>query len=163
MIMNSGLNQFQKRTLMRELKDNGKLPQQVGPTSSYIADPPPLPAFVRQPPPPIKYQPKRTKASIVKATDNYKEEQALFRGPGPDRDKARHKLAVRMEQKVSAKSITSHATFVKAPYIDTRPKFDNRFDEIMNEINERKQFLSDMRSMGQSKDIEPIIAAQISE
>lgn len=95
MIKNSGLNEFQKRTLMREMRglkllsfffrfnflasclfeESGTLPNSVPPTTRRISAPP---REVR-PKPVVRYQPKRSREAIIAATDNYKEEAAPSR------------------------------------------------------------------------------------
>ncbi|KAK2962641.1 putative Uncharacterized protein family (UPF0193) [Blattamonas nauphoetae] len=156
----SGLSDFQKRAIMKDVKDGRRLPDEIAPNSRYIAPPP---REVR-PMPDYRYHPKRTKNAIISKTDNYKEEQAPSRGAGPDREKAKNQLAGKMERRpISPADITSHRTFVAPERPDDDRHFNSRFEEITAEIRDRREFLNEMKSLGQGKEYEPIIESQISQ
>jgi hypothetical protein len=72
-VNSSGLNNFQKKQLLKELKSTNSLPLAVHPSSSRFDDPPPR--YV-PPPPDYRYHPKKSKSQIQKETDNYRPEVA---------------------------------------------------------------------------------------
>ncbi|KAH7831105.1 putative Uncharacterized protein family (UPF0193) [Monocercomonoides exilis] len=159
LIRKSGLTEFQKKTLMKEMRESGSLPTDVPPTTRYI---PPPPREVHYTPLP-HFQPKRSREAILKATDNYKPEQPLS-GIGPDRDEESRRLATAMEKKSGQVPLIGHTSFVKKDNPkEEAPQYESRFEEVLNEIKERREFLEDMRKLGKGKEMEPIIDSQISE
>ncbi|XP_072348197.1 UPF0193 protein EVG1 isoform X2 [Scyliorhinus torazame] len=140
------------------LKEGDSFPANCNPNSSKVSTPPPLP-----PTPSVRVYPSSKphlrSAESCRAGDAYqrerfrpratrnleKEKQRLqnLMETGKDEPKCLHKPIPKKEEE-------------EAPEID-------RFDELCNEIEERRVFLEQMESLGRGKDFRAIIQTEISQ
>uniref|UniRef100_A0A8C6UGY0 Uncharacterized protein n=1 Tax=Neogobius melanostomus TaxID=47308 RepID=A0A8C6UGY0_9GOBI len=152
----SHLANVQKRQI-RECLNNGA-PLHLACVSMPSSPPPPQskPSQSTSHGPASKLQKRRT-IEQCKAGDSYVRER--FR-PGPIRDLEKEKQRFQriLEMGKDKGEVTINQRPSKKP-----PQQKERFDEIMEEIEERRQFLDDMASVGQEHEYANIINAEISQ
>ncbi|XP_074682739.1 UPF0193 protein EVG1 isoform X1 [Strix aluco] len=157
----SKLTRFQRRYLMDCVKRGDALPVQCHPTSSKEPAPA-APAFS----PPV-CQPSRLSAKphlrparVCQAGDAYTREK--FR-PQARRDLEKEKQRLQ-NILATGKDVVEHK--VKQMPVQTKeeeiPEPD-RFEELMNEVQERREFLAEMEALGQGKKYQRIILTEISQ
>ncbi|XP_053887701.1 UPF0193 protein EVG1 isoform X1 [Malaclemys terrapin pileata] len=162
MMEESKLTNFQQRHLMDCMKRGVSLPTHCNPTSSkepQLAQPassPPKPCLSVT----VLARPHLRPAEICRAGDAYTREK--FK-PRATRDLEREKQRLQnilatgkdmVEQKPQQKPVRTEEEEIAEP---------DRFEELMNEIQERKEFLAEMEALGQSKQYRGIVLTEISQ
>uniref|UniRef100_A0ABI8A6H5 Uncharacterized protein n=1 Tax=Felis catus TaxID=9685 RepID=A0ABI8A6H5_FELCA len=135
------------------------LPLQCSPTSSQRVLPPKQPASAIYLPPILVARPHLRPASVCQAGGAYSREP--FK-PQATRDLEKEK---RRLQNIFATGKDSEERKRKAPPVrqeDPAPELD-RFEELVKEIQDRKEFLADMEALGQGRQYRGIILAEISQ
>ncbi|XP_062853888.1 UPF0193 protein EVG1 [Trichomycterus rosablanca] len=156
MMRESRLTSFQQRQINSQLKKGGTLPLTCNPTSSTPAAQPVLRPCK---PPTILSVPQRRSAEKCSAGDNYTRER--FR-PSATRDLEKEKcrlqniLATGQEVIQPSPSHTQHAERREDMEID-------RFQEVLDEIEERRQFLEEMTALGRGNHYHHMINTEISQ
>uniref|UniRef100_A0A8C6R4X4 RIKEN cDNA 1700088E04 gene n=1 Tax=Nannospalax galili TaxID=1026970 RepID=A0A8C6R4X4_NANGA len=141
------------------LRGGAPLPLQCNPTSNQKGSPPKKPATAIYLPPILAAHSHLRPASMCQANGAYTREQ--FK-PQATRDLEKEK---RRLQNIFATGKDPEERKRKAPpvqQVDPAPEPD-RFDELVKEIQERKEFLSAMEALGQGKQYRGIILAEISQ
>ncbi|NWX05554.1 EVG1 protein, partial [Caloenas nicobarica] len=163
MMEESKLTGFQRRYLLDCVKRGDALPLQCYPTSSKEPAPP-APAFspaVSQPSR-LSSKPHLRPAKVCQAGDAYVREK--FR-PQATRDLEKEKqrlqniLATGKDKDVVKPKVKQTPVQTKKEEI---PEPD-RFEELLSEVQERKEFLAEMEALGQSKKYRSIILTEISQ
>ncbi|KAM9637654.1 UPF0193 protein EVG1 isoform 1-T1 [Morphnus guianensis] len=161
MMEESKLTPFQRRYLMDSVKRGDTLPLQCHPTSSKEPAPA-APAFF----PPV-CQPRRLSAKphlrpaeVCQAGDAYTREKFKPRARR-DLEKEKQRLQNIL---ATGKDVVEHK--VKQTLGQTKeeeiPEPD-RFEELVNEIQERREFLAEMEALGQGKKYQRIVLTEISQ
>ncbi|KFO81703.1 UPF0193 protein EVG1, partial [Cuculus canorus] len=155
------LTHFQRRSLMNCVKRGDTLPLQCHPTSSKKTAPaalafsPPVCQPCRLP-----AKPHLRPASVCQAGDAYTREK--FR-PQPTRDlekeKERLQNILAMGKEVVEHNVKRMPVQRKEEEIPER----DRFEELVNEVQERKEFLAEMEALGQGKKYRSIVLTEISQ
>ncbi|XP_032973011.1 UPF0193 protein EVG1 isoform X2 [Rhinolophus ferrumequinum] len=143
MMEESRLTKFQQRHIMDTMKRGDTLPLQCSPTSSQRVLPSRQPASAIYLPPILEARSHLRPASMCQANGAYSREQ--FKPQATRKDKKERKRKpppVRQE--------------------DPAPELD-RFEELVKEIQERKEFLADMEALGQGRQYRGMILAEISQ
>ncbi|XP_074864981.1 UPF0193 protein EVG1 isoform X2 [Carettochelys insculpta] len=162
MMDESKLTNFQKRHLMDCMKRGASLPTHCNPTSSKT---PQLAQSASSPPKPclsvsLLGRPHLRPAEICRAGDAYTREKFKPRATCDlEREKQRLQNILAtgkdvMEQKSQQKPVRTEEDEIPAP---------DRFEELVNEIQERKEFLAEMEALGQSKQYRGIVLTEISQ
>ncbi|KAM6416859.1 UPF0193 protein EVG1 [Pluvialis apricaria] len=161
MMEESKLTHFQRQYLMDHVKRGGTLPLQCHPTSSKEPAPA-VPAFsppVCQPSR-LPAKPHLRPAKVCQAGDAYTREK--FK-PQARRDLEKEK---RRLQNILATGKDVVECNVKQTLVQTKeeeiPEPD-RFEELVNEVQERKEFLAEMEALGQGKKYRRIVLTEISQ
>ncbi|NWR78301.1 EVG1 protein, partial [Centropus unirufus] len=161
MMEESKLTLFQRRFLMDCVKRGDTLPLQCHPTSSKEPASP-APAFS----PPVcqrsrlPAKPHLRPAELCRAGDAYTREKF--------RPQARRDLE---KEKERLQNILATGKEVVEPEVKRMPvrrkeeeiPEPDRFEELVNEIQERKEFLAEMKALGQDKEYRNIILTEISQ
>ncbi|XP_058164783.1 UPF0193 protein EVG1 [Dasypus novemcinctus] len=159
MMKESKLTNFQQRHIMDTVKRGDTLPLQCSPTSSQRASPPKPQASAIYLPPILTARPHLRPAHVCQANAAYSREQ--FK-PQATRDLEKEK---RKLQNIFATGKDPEEWKKKVPPVrqeDPAPELD-RFEELVKEIQERKEFLADMEALGQGRQYRGIILAEISQ
>uniref|UniRef100_A0A8C9KHB6 Chromosome 22 open reading frame 23 n=1 Tax=Panthera tigris altaica TaxID=74533 RepID=A0A8C9KHB6_PANTA len=152
MMKESKLTNFQQRHIMDTMKSKS-------PTSSQKVLPPKQPASAIYLPPILVARPHLRPASVCQAGGAYSREP--FK-PQATRDLEKEK---RRLQNIFATGKDSEERKRKPPPVrqeDPAPELD-RFEELVKEIQDRKEFLADMEALGQGRQDRGIILAEISQ
>ncbi|XP_053493277.1 UPF0193 protein EVG1 isoform X3 [Ictalurus furcatus] len=156
MMQESRLTNFQQRQINKQLKKGGVLPLSCNPTSSTAPAEPQLRVSKG---PVLSSRPQRRSAEKCCAGDSYTRER--FR-PSITRDLEKEK---RRLQNILA---TGHEEMQPSPS-HTRPANrtedteKDRFQEVLDEIEERRQFLDEMNALGRGRQYHHIINTEISQ
>uniref|UniRef100_A0A8V0YDZ3 Chromosome 22 open reading frame 23 n=1 Tax=Gallus gallus TaxID=9031 RepID=A0A8V0YDZ3_CHICK len=161
LIEESKLTSFQKRCLMDCLRRGDSLPLQCHPTSSQERVPtPPASSPPHCQPSKLSAKPHLRPAEVCRAGDAYTREK--FR-PQARRDLEREKQRLQ-NILATGKDVVEHR--VKQILVQTKeeetPELD-RFEELVNEVQERREFLAEMEALGQGKKYQRIISTEISQ
>uniref|UniRef100_A0A5F9CRM4 Chromosome 22 open reading frame 23 n=1 Tax=Oryctolagus cuniculus TaxID=9986 RepID=A0A5F9CRM4_RABIT len=158
MMKESKLTNFQQRHIRDTMKRGGALPLQCSPTSSQRGSPCKQPAPAIYLPPILAARTHLRPASLCQANGAYSREQ--FK-PRATRDLEKEK---RRLQDLFATGKDTEERRRKAPPArqDPGPELD-RFEELVKEIQERREFLAAMEALGQGKQYRAIILAEISQ
>uniref|UniRef100_UPI00398F5A72 UPF0193 protein EVG1-like n=1 Tax=Pristiophorus japonicus TaxID=55135 RepID=UPI00398F5A72 len=158
MMQESKLNQFQQRQLNRSLHGGKAFPVSCNPISSQISAPPPLPpASSLQVRPSSK--PRLRPADRCRAGDAYQRER--FR-PRPTRNLEKEKQRLQNIMATGKDVPEANQKQKLRKEQDEAPEID-RFEELCNEIEERREFLEQMEAVGRGKDFRAIIHTEISQ
>ncbi|NWQ81293.1 EVG1 protein, partial [Columbina picui] len=163
MMEESKLTGFQRRYLMDCVKRGDTLPLRCHPTSSEEPAPP-VPVFspaVSQPSR-LSAKPHLRPAKVCQAGDAYVREK--FR-PEATRDLEKEKQRL---QNILATGKDKDVVKHKVKQMPVRTKEEeipepDRFEELLNEVQERKEFLAEMEALGQGKKYRSIILTEISQ
>ncbi|KAM9582060.1 UPF0193 protein EVG1 isoform 3-T3 [Guaruba guarouba] len=158
MMEESKLTHFQRRYLMERVERGGTLPLQCYPIQSKEPDPASsLPAHQRSR---LSAKPHLRPASACQAGDSYTREKFKPRAMR-DLEKEKQRLQNIL---ATGKDVVEHQ--VKPVVVQSKeeetPEPD-RFEELVNEIQERKEFLAEMEALGQGKKYRRIILTEISQ
>ncbi|XP_023277880.1 UPF0193 protein EVG1 [Seriola lalandi dorsalis] len=157
MMQESSLTNRQKKQINECLKNGAALPLPPDPTSS---DSPPQPKTSKSIQKRLPAKPQRRSAESCQSGNSYVREK--FR-PAPTRDLEKEKrrlqniLATGQEEPTAASSQKVPACW-KPDLIER-----DEYQEVLDEIEERRQFLADMASLGQEKQYINIINNEISQ
>ncbi|CAO2601651.1 UPF0193 protein EVG1 homolog [Lemmus lemmus] len=140
------------------LRGGAPLPLQCNPTSSQRGSPSKKPATTIYLPPILSTHSHLRPASMCQANGAYSREQ--FK-PQATRDLEKEK---RRLQNIFAtgKDIEERKTAPRVQQEDPAPELD-RFEELVKEVQDRKEFLAAMEALGQGKQYRGIILAEISQ
>nr|XP_025038351.1 UPF0193 protein EVG1 isoform X4 [Pelodiscus sinensis] len=162
MMEESKLTNFQKRHLTDCMKRGVSLPTRCNPTSSkdpQFAEPassPPKPCLSVS----LLARPHLRPAEICRAGDAYSREK--FK-PRATRDLEREKERLQ-NILATGKDMVEHKTQQKpVPTEEKEIPEPDRFEELVNEIQERKEFLAEMETLGQGKQYRGIVLTEISQ
>ncbi|KAM6162499.1 UPF0193 protein EVG1 isoform 1-T1 [Erethizon dorsatum] len=159
MMKESKLTNFQQRHIMETIKRGDPLPLQCSPTSSQTASPSKQPASAIYLPPVLTTRAHLRPASLCQANGAYSREQ--FK-PKATRDLEKEK---RRLQNIFATGKDPEERKRKGPPArqeESAPELD-RFEELVREIQERKEFLAAMEALGQGRQYHGIILTEISQ
>eukprot|EP00057_Strongylocentrotus_purpuratus_P026711 XP_011681185.1 PREDICTED: UPF0193 protein EVG1 [Strongylocentrotus purpuratus] len=161
MMKESKLNNFQARQLQKTMKDGAALPLACNPTTSARPAQPLLPQK-----PSIRVNPKgygkgvRTKEDIE---DSGAYERDMYTGGGVtkslDKEKERLQNYMAYGEDIPPISEERKREVLKTP--EPEPMID-RFADLEAEIQERVEFLEDMKKMGKERQYKAIIGTEIS-
>jgi len=163
MMEESRLTNFQRRKLNESMNDRRPLPTRVLPTSS-----------LKQQQPQVDTVAPTSFTMRGKPLSNIRTKQAIEESGAYKREKFRPKPIKSLDKEKSRLSnIMAFGEDVQPPSreetlrkhrekMQAMPKID-RFDEIQEEIEERREFLADMVAGGKGGEYGPIITAQISK
>ncbi|NXN00651.1 EVG1 protein, partial [Sylvia borin] len=149
------VTQSQKRYLMDYVKRGDALPLQRFPPSSKQPVPVSYPAAACQPHR-LPARPLLRPAKVCQAGDAYTREK--FK-PQPTRDLEKEKR--RLQNILATGKDEVEQVFVRKKE-EERAEPD-RFEELMNEIQERREFLAEMEALGQGKKYQGIVLTEISQ
>lgn len=162
MMEESKLTNFQKRHLTDCMKRGVSLPTRCNPTSSkdpQFAEPassPPKPCLSVS----LLARPHLRPAEICRAGDAYSREK--FK-PRATRDLEREKERLQ-NILATGKDMVEHKSQQKpVPTEEKEIPEPDRFEELVNEIQERKEFLAEMETLGQGKQYRGIVLTEISQ
>lgn len=164
MMQESKLTNFQQRHLEKSLRGGGSLPTQCAPTSSTKKKPASAPKKESKVLNARNYKP-------VIRTKQQMEDMGAFDKPdytpmpntkGKDNERQKDRLANIMAfgEDIDPKKKKQMAR-PKGP-VNDEPDID-RFDELQLEIDERRNFLSEMEKHGQGAKFRPLIETEISQ
>ncbi|XP_020029131.1 UPF0193 protein EVG1 isoform X2 [Castor canadensis] len=159
MMKESKLTSFQQRHILDTMKRGKPLPLQCNPTSSQKGSPSKQHPPANYLPPILAARSHLRPASMCQANGAYIREQ--FK-PQATRDLEKEK---RRLQNIFATGKDPEEQKRKAPPVqqeDPAPELD-RFEELVKEIQERKEFLAAMEALGQGKQYQGIILTEISQ
>ncbi|NWT30195.1 EVG1 protein, partial [Cardinalis cardinalis] len=148
----------QKRYLMQYVTRGDALPLQRFPSSSQ--QPVPVPHAAACQPGRLPARPLLRPAKVCQAGDAYTREK--FK-PQPTRDLEKEK---RRLQKILALGKDEAEDKVEQVFVRKKEEDiaePDRFEELMNEIQERREFLAEMEALGQSKKYQGIVLTEISQ
>ncbi|XP_060705505.1 UPF0193 protein EVG1 isoform X1 [Hemiscyllium ocellatum] len=158
MMQESKLNQFQKRQLNIKLQEGEAFPVSCHPSSSKVSAASALPAA-----PCVQVQPSSKPhlrpAESCRAGDAYVRER--FR-PRPTRNLEKEKQRLQNLMATGKDGPEPSHKPKPAKQEEETPEVD-RFEELCNEIEERRQFLEQMESFGRGKEFRAIIQTEISQ
>ncbi|XP_071770011.2 UPF0193 protein EVG1 [Centroberyx gerrardi] len=160
MMQESRLTNFQQRQINECLKKGAALPLTCNPTSS--APPPqPKPKPITPGPSRLLAKPQRRSAESCRSGNSYAREK--FR-PCPTRDLEKEKRRLQNilatgQEEPNAKSFQNVPADQSPGAVEER----DRFQEVLDEIEERRQFLADMTALGQGKRHHNLINTEISQ
>lgn len=166
MMKESKLTNFQRRQLNSTIKDGKSLPASCNPTSSQSkqkASPitgPVTPKVLNGRH--LAMSGKRRKDTIDTMVQD--EPKDVYR-PLPGKvitEKDKRKLQNKMAYGVDIPEVSLSAKN-QPLVVDTNQEEIDEFDTVLNEIEERRQFLKDMESLGQGKKYRTIIQTEISQ
>ncbi|XP_043296093.1 UPF0193 protein EVG1 [Cervus elaphus] len=159
MMQESKLTNFQQRHIMDTIKRGDTLPLQCSPASSQRVLPSKQPSSAIYLPPILAARSHLRPARRCQANGAYSREQ--FK-PQATRDLEKEK---RRLQNIFANGKKPEERKRKPPPVrqeDPAPELD-RFEELVKEIQERKEFLADMEALGQGRQYRGIILTEISQ
>ncbi|XP_035492808.2 UPF0193 protein EVG1 [Scophthalmus maximus] len=158
MMQESRLNNFQRKQINECLKNGASLPLTPDPTSLPSPAPPQSSKSVRRR---LPGKPQRRSADACRSGDSYTREKFC---PAPTRDLEKEKrrlqnlMATGQEEPPAA---SSHS--VPACWSPQETEERDQFQEVLDEIEDRRQFLADMASLGQERQYIHIINSEISQ
>ncbi|KAM9028569.1 UPF0193 protein EVG1 isoform 3-T3 [Ara ararauna] len=158
MMEESKLTHFQRRYLMERVERGGTLPLQCYPIQSKEPEPASSPPAHQRSK--LSAKPHLRPASACQAGDSYAREKFKPRAMR-DLEKEKQRLQNIL---ATGKDVVEHQ--VKPVVVQSKeeeiPEPD-RFEELVNEIQERKEFLAEMEALGQGKKYRRIILTEISQ
>ncbi|XP_013366927.1 PREDICTED: UPF0193 protein EVG1 isoform X2 [Chinchilla lanigera] len=159
MMKESKLTNFQQRHIMDTIKGGDPLPLQCSPTSSQMASPSKQPASAVYLPPILTTRSHLRPANLCQANGAYSREQ--FK-PQATRDLEKEKQRL---QNIFATGKDPGEQRRKGPPVrQEEPAQElDRFEELVREIQERKEFLASMEALGQGRQYHGIILTEISQ
>ncbi|XP_010611502.1 UPF0193 protein EVG1 isoform X2 [Fukomys damarensis] len=159
MMKESKLTNFQQRHIMDIITKGDPLPLQCSPTSSQSASPSRQPASAIYLPPILTARSHLRPASLCQANGAYSREQ--FK-PQATRDLEKEKR--RLQNIFATGKDPEERKGKGAPVQQEKPAPElDRFEELVREIQERKEFLAAMEALGQGRQYQGIILTEISQ
>ncbi|XP_062304948.1 UPF0193 protein EVG1 [Osmerus eperlanus] len=158
MMQESRLTNFQQRQINERLKKGAALPLTCNPTSS-APPPPPPPKIIKPGPERLSAKPQRRSADKCSSGDNYTRDR--FRPSAPwDLEKEKRRLQNILATGQEEPSRPRKVPQLQGPEVGEER---DRFQEVLDEIEERKQFLEEMTTLGKGKNYYNIINTEISQ
>jgi len=165
MMAESHLTAFQRRQLAEAAKSTGSLPNKCHPTSSKKPEAP------KPPPKPVKdlvVNPKNCDRGIrlqedISASGCYEREQYRTIPCAVRTEKDKEKLANMMAYGMDLDPTANSKARPRTPSPIPPEEERDRFQELMDEIQERKQFLDKMTSLGKGNSYKTLIETEISQ
>ncbi|XP_042649359.1 UPF0193 protein EVG1 [Tyto alba] len=158
MMEESKLSRFQRRCLMDCVRRGDALPLQCHPASSKEPAPACSPPVCQ--PSRLSAKPHLRPAKVCQAGDAYTREKFKPRARR-DLEKEKQRLQNIL---ATGKDVVEHK--VKRMLVQTEeeeiPEPD-RFEELVNEVQERREFLAEMEALGQGKEYRRIVLTEISQ
>merc|ERR1719334_591902 len=160
----SRLTAFQRRQLTEAAKTSGSLPSKCSPTTSK---PPSKPQTQPKPVKDLVVNPKNCDRGIrlhedISASGCYEREQYRMVPCDIRTDKDKEKFANLMAYGMDLDPTTKKARpRTPSPIPDEENR--DRFQELVDEIHERKQFLDKMTALGKGKNYKTLIETEISQ
>ncbi|XP_016078035.1 PREDICTED: UPF0193 protein EVG1 [Miniopterus natalensis] len=159
MMKESKLTKFQQRHILDTMKKGDALPLYCSPTSSQRVVPSKQPASDVCLPPILTVRSHLRPASMCQANGAYSREQFKPRATR-DLEKEKRRLQSIFATGKDKEGLESKPRPVR--HEDPAPAPD-RFEELVKEVQERKEFLADMEALGQGRQYQGIILAEISQ
>ncbi|KAG3290965.1 UPF0193 protein EVG1 [Ictidomys tridecemlineatus] len=159
MMKESKLTSFQQRYLTDTMRRGDPLPLQCSPTSSQQGSPSKQLPPATHLPPALAARSRLRPASMCQANGAYSREQ--FK-PRATRDLEKEKQRLQTIFATGKDLAEWKRKAAPVPQQDPAPEPD-RFEELVKEIQERKEFLDAMEALGQGKKYQGIILAEISQ
>ncbi|NXH19250.1 EVG1 protein, partial [Bucco capensis] len=161
MMEESRLTCFQRRYLMDCVKRGDTLPLQCHPTCSKKAAAA-APAFTARlcQPSRLSAKPHLRPAKLCQAGDAYTREK--FK-PCARRDLEKEKQRLQNILATGKDEVEDNVEQEPAETKEEKTPEPERFEELVNEIQERKEFLADMEALGQGNKYQNIILTEISQ
>ncbi|KAM4839324.1 UPF0193 protein EVG1 isoform X1 [Urocitellus parryii] len=159
MMKESKLTSFQQRYLTDTMKRGDPLPLQCNPTSSQQGSPSKQLPPATHLPPALAARSRLRPASMCRANGAYSREQ--FK-PRATRDLEKEKQRLQTIFATGKDLAEWKRKAAPVPQQDPAPEPD-RFEELVKEVQERKEFLDAMEALGQGKKYQGIILAEISQ
>ncbi|EPQ18304.1 hypothetical protein D623_10017518 [Myotis brandtii] len=159
MMKESKLTKFQQRHIMDTMKKGEALPLYCSPTSSQRVLPAKQPASAVCLPPILAARSQLRPASMCQANGAYSREQ--FK-PRATRDLEKEK---RRLQDIFATGKDKEERKRKPRVVQRKdpPPEPDRFEELVKEIQERKDFLAEMEALGRARQYRGLILTEISQ
>ncbi|XP_029926546.1 UPF0193 protein EVG1 [Myripristis murdjan] len=162
MMQESRLTNFHQRRINDCLKKGTALPLACNPTSSVLS-PQARTKTIKPGPTRLPGKPQRRSAESCRSGNSYARER--FR-PGPTRDLEKEKR--RLQNILATGQEEPCAKFPKNVPADQSREVEeerkrDRHQEVLDEIEERRQFLADMTALGQGKHYHHLINTEISQ
>ncbi|XP_066521128.1 UPF0193 protein EVG1 isoform X2 [Hoplias malabaricus] len=160
MMRESKLTSFQQRQINNQIQRGGTLPMVCNPSSSAPKpQPQPQPRSQVSKGPVLLARSQRRSAEKCSAGDNYSREKFIPRATR-DLEKEKHRLqSIFSTGQDQPHTSPSHPQPVERPEERER----DRFQEVLDEIEERRKFLEEMTALGKGRHYHPIINSQISQ
>nr|XP_017212019.1 UPF0193 protein EVG1 isoform X1 [Danio rerio] len=155
MMQESRLTDFQQRQINNKLKNGGALP--ITFYSSPLEPNTPSETRVTRVGTLVGQQQKRS-AERCRAGDNYKREQFL---PSAARDLEKEKR--KLQNLLSTGQKDAGPTHSQRESTERREQPVDRFQEVLDEIEDRRQFLEEMMSLGKGHQYQQLINTEISQ
>ncbi|KAL4647865.1 UPF0193 protein EVG1 [Arapaima gigas] len=156
MMQEAKLSHFQQRQIISQLQNGGALQLSYKPTSSATCTQPNSSAKQTYR---LPSRPQKRSAEMCRAGDSYTREKFL---PSATRDLEKEK---RRLQNIFATGNEKSDTPLLCHLPDEREDEEetDRFQDVLDEIEERKQFLEEMTALGKGKYYRNIISTEISQ
>ncbi|XP_067230895.1 UPF0193 protein EVG1 isoform X2 [Chanodichthys erythropterus] len=154
MMQESRLTDFQQRQINNQLKNGGALPLTFTPLEQKKVQPEPR---VSRWTSLIGHQQRRS-AERCSAGDNYKREQFQ---PSATRDLEKEKR--RLQNVLSTGQKDAGPTHSQRDLTERREQQIDRFQEVLDEIEDRRQFLEEMIALGKGHQYQHLINTEISQ
>ncbi|XP_051753507.1 UPF0193 protein EVG1 [Ctenopharyngodon idella] len=154
MMQESRLTDFQQRQINNQLKNGGALPLTFTPLEQKKVQPEPRVSRLTSL---IGHQQRRS-AERCSAGDNYKREQFQ---PSATRDLEKEKR--RLQNVLSTGQTDAGPTHSQRDSTERREQQIDRFQEVLDEIEDRRQFLEEMMTLGKGHQYEHLINTEISQ
>ncbi|XP_045212817.2 UPF0193 protein EVG1-like [Mercenaria mercenaria] len=165
MMQESKLTNFQQRHLEKQLRGGGSLPTQCNPTTSAKKKQPAAPAKPPKYLTPKNYNSKVRTKDTIEASGAYERPQYepgpshWYRNSGKEKQKLANIMAFGQDIDPNEERLKRRAQPVEYEE-ESEP---DRFDELQQEIDERREFLRQMEAVGQGDKHRPLIETQISQ
>ncbi|XP_029311278.1 UPF0193 protein EVG1 isoform X2 [Cottoperca gobio] len=158
MMQETRLTNLQRKQINECLKNGAALPLTSDPTSSAPPPQPKTSTFVQKR---LPGKPQRRSAESCRSENSYVREKFH---PGPSRDLEKEKRRLQNILATGEEEATA-ASSQNVPACRNREVAEqrDRYQEVLDEIEERRQFLSEMLSLGQEKQYINIINTEISQ
>ncbi|XP_074484984.1 UPF0193 protein EVG1 [Sebastes fasciatus] len=155
MMQESRFTNLQRKQINECLKNGASLPLTSDPTSSAS---PPQAKTSKSVQKHLPSKPQRRSAESCRSADSYVREKFH---PGPLRDLEKEKMRLQsiMATGEEPTAASSHNACQNPEVAEQK----DRYQEVLDEIEERRQFLADMSSLGQEKQYVNIINTEISQ
>lgn len=162
MMQESKLTNFQQRQLKQQMQSGGPLPTSCNPTSSKAGSGPKRSSGSggRKPPRPSR-EGLRSKETIARLAEEEGEGEGSYR-PAPGKFNSTKEKS-KLQNVMAFGSDTEPHTRRPCVPEEPAPAAVDRFDEVLYEIEERREFLTEMEALGQGQQYRSKITSEISQ